>query len=152
MAVGAIAGLFFSTIAVGLESPIHITGDEEIKLAVVVIVKKSGAGAPSTARDSGAFGDIRERAVSVVMIERVAAVTRYINIFKAVVIVIAYRYAHIVVVLWHSSETRLFRDIGKRAIGILMIKPVPELAVGLVGQFVIRHGVVDLGTVGEEDV
>jgi len=33
-----------------------------------------------------------------------------------------------------------------------MIEPVPELAVGLIGQFVIRHGIVIFGAVREEDI
>ena len=86
------------------------------------------------------------------MVERVAAVAGYVDIFEAVVVVVADCHAHAVVVLWHSGEAGLFRHIGKRAIGVLMIEPVPELAVGLVGQFAVRHRIVDLSAVGEEDV
>ena len=86
------------------------------------------------------------------MVERVAAVAGDVDIFEAVVVVVADRHAHAVVVLRHSGEAGLFRDIGERAVGVLVIEPVPELAVGLVGQFAIRHGIVDLGAVGEEDV
>ena len=86
------------------------------------------------------------------MVERVTAKAGYVDIFEAVVVVVAHGHPHIVVVLRHPGEAGLFRDIGKRAIGILMIEPIPELAVGLVRQLVIRHGIVDLGAIREEDI
>jgi hypothetical protein len=73
------------------------------------------------------------------MVERIATVTRYIDILEAVVIVVAHRNPHIVVVLRHPSEASFFRDIGKCAIGVLMKEPIPVLAVGLVWQFVVSR-------------
>ena len=86
------------------------------------------------------------------MVERIAAVAGHVNIFKAVVVKVSYCHAHPVVILWHSGEAGLFGYIGEGAVGILVIQAIPELAVGLIGQFTVRHRVVDLSAIGEEDV
>src|SRR5581483_5816599 len=57
-----------------------------------------------------------------------------------------------VVILRHSTDTGFFRDIGESAVGVLTVEPVPELWIGFVGQLAIRHGIVDFGAIGKEDV
>ena len=152
MTVGAVTGLLLPAIPVGPEAPIHVASDEEVEPAVVVVVEEPGARAPSAGRHTGAFRDVGERAVAIVAIERVSAVVGDVEVCEAVVVVVADRDAHAVVVLRHAGETGLLRDVDERAIRVLVIEAIPEVRVGLVGQFARRHRVVDLRAVGEEHV
>src|SRR5258708_4527464 len=118
----------------------------------MVVIEKAGAGAPSAGSNSGLLRYIGEGSVSVVVVEGVAAVAGHVNILEAVIVIIAYGYAHCVVVLRHSGESGLFRHIRECAVGVLVIEPVPEPAIRLIRQFAIRHGIVDLRAVREEDI
>src|SRR5947208_7266775 len=80
MAVGPQAGFLFSTIAVVPEAPIHITGHEEVEVAVIVVIEKPGARTPSASDNSGAFRYVGERAVPIVMVERVPAIACYVDV------------------------------------------------------------------------
>src|SRR5882762_3417993 len=152
MTIGAVTRSALAAVAVGAKSPIDVTGHEQVELAVIVVVEESGARAPPAGGDSGRFRDVGERAISVVVVQRVAAVVGHVDIFEAVVVIVAHGDAHSVVVLRHSGEARLFRDVGKRAVGVLVIEPVRELPVGLVGELAVRHGIVDLCAIDKEDV
>src|SRR5207247_2877032 len=74
MAIGAVAGLLVPALPVVLERPVHISGDEEVELAVVVEVEEAGARAPAAGPHSGARGDVAKGAVAVVAVQGVAAV------------------------------------------------------------------------------
>ena len=153
MAIGAIAWLLLAAVAVGLKAPLHVARDEQIELAVVVVVEEPRARAPPASRDTPArLGHVGERAVAVVVIQRVAAVIRHVEIFEAVVVVVAHRDAHAVLVLRHAGESRLLRDIDERAVRSLVVQPVPECRVGLVRQLARGHRVVEPGAVRQEDV
>src|SRR5439155_827561 len=94
MAVGPQARFLFSTIAVVPEAPIHITGHEEVEVAVIVVIEKPGARTPSASDNSGAFRYVGERAVPIVMVERVPAIACYVDVFKAIIVVVAHRHTH----------------------------------------------------------
>ena len=126
VAVGAVARLLLAAVAVVLEAPLHVARDEQIELAVVVVVEEPGARAPAAGRHAGPRGDVGERAVAVVAVERVAAVARDVEVGEAVVVVVADRHAHAVVVLRHPGQPRLLGDVGERAVGGLPIEPVPD--------------------------
>src|SRR6266480_332623 len=51
-----------------------------------------------------------------------------------------------------SDNSGAFRYVSERAVGVLIIEPVPEPAIGLVRKLAVRHRIVDLRAVGEEDV
>ena len=150
--VGAQAGFLFSPIAVVPEAPIYITGHEEVEAAVVVVIEEPGARAPSAGGNSSALRDVGERAVPIVVVERVAAVACHADVLKTIVIVVAHRYTHRVVVLRHPSEAGFFPHIRECAVGVLIIKAVPKPAIGLVRELAIGHRIVDLPSVGEEDI
>ena len=152
MTVSAIPRLGFPTVPVDTKGPVHVAGDEEVEPAVVVVVQEPGAGAPLSRSHSGGFRHVRERAVPVVTVERVSAEVGDVDVCEAVVVVVADRDAHAVVVLRHAGEASLLRHVGKRAIGVLVIEAVPEARARLVRQFVRRHRVIDLRAVGEEHV
>ena len=69
VAVGAVARLLLPAMAVVLEGPLEITGDEQIEVAVVVVVEEPGAGTPPAGTDAGAGGHVGERAIALVAIE-----------------------------------------------------------------------------------
>src|SRR4051794_14898096 len=79
----------------GLGDAIHvelqIIGDEEIEVAVAVVVDPSAAGAPAgvITKQAGGFGDIAEGAIAVIFVELVLAVVGDEQIFEAVVVVVA---------------------------------------------------------------
>ena len=101
----------FSAITIVPEAPIHVTGDEKVELTIIVVVEKPGAHAPSAGSNSGVLRYIRECAVSVVVVKRVAAVACHVNVFEPIVVIVAYGYTHSVVVLRHSGKAGFFRHI-----------------------------------------
>src|SRR5260221_257785 len=132
-------------------------GNDNIRAAVIVEIAEVRAHACKrfavlVIADACQLRYFGERPVSVVVVERVAAVAGHVNILEAVIVIIAYGYAHCVVVLRHSGESGLFRHIRECAVGVLVIEPVPEPAIRLIRQFAIRHGIVDLRAVREEDI
>src|ERR1700694_3679653 len=64
-------------------------GDEQVQLPVVVIVEPDGASGPARRGEAGLIRRISERAITVVVIKNVAAITRDIEINPAIAIVIA---------------------------------------------------------------
>ena len=152
VAVGPQAGFLFSTIAVVPEAPIHITGHEEVEVAVIVVIEEPGARTPSASDNSGALRYVGERAVPIVMVERVPSIACHVDVFETIIVVVTHRHTHRIVALRHPSEAGFFRHIRECAVGVLMIKPVPKPAIGLVRKLAVRHRIVDLRAVGEEDV
>ena len=147
-----VAGLLLAAVTVVLKRPLHVARDEQIEAAVVVVVEEAGARAPAAARDTGPARHVAERTVTVVAIQRVAAVVGDVEIVEAVVVVVANGHAHAVAVLRHARDARLLADVDERAVGRLVIQPVPERGIGLVRLSFRWHRVVDLRAVGEEDV
>src|SRR5207249_5947674 len=96
MTIGAVSGLLVPALAVVLERPGHVSGDEEVELAVVVEVEEAGARAPAAGPHTGARGDVAKRAVAVVAVQRVAAVIGHVEGGKAVVVVVPDRDPHAV--------------------------------------------------------
>ncbi len=70
---------------------IHVVRDEQIEVAVAVVVQKTAARTPAVFRssDAGLLGHIGERAVAVVVVEDVAAKVGDEEIVEAVVVVVA---------------------------------------------------------------
>ena len=117
--VGAQARFLCSAIVVVPEAPIYITGHEEVEVAVVV--EEPGARAPSASGNSSALRDVGERAVPIVVAERVAAVA---GLSRRCPQDHHYRSRpplrpHRVVVLRHPSEAGFFRHIRECAVGVL---------------------------------
>src|SRR5438132_14176717 len=64
-------------------------GDEQVQLAVVVIVEPDGASRPAGRGDAGFLSRISERAITVIMIKNIAAITRDIEINPTIAVVIS---------------------------------------------------------------
>src|SRR5437667_11952702 len=94
MAVRAIPRLLLAAVNILLEAPIEIAADEQVELAVVVVVEKAGARAPSGGRDSRLRRHILKRAVAAIPVENIGAIGGQVEILKSVVIIIADGDAH----------------------------------------------------------
>src|SRR5262249_34594680 len=121
MTIRPIARSVFSADAVGLEAPIEIASHEKIKLAIVIVVKKSCACAPTARANSRLLSHISEGAIAIVVIQDIAAISGDINILKAVVVIISNRNSHAVIAFTYSVETGALGHVSKRSIRVLMI-------------------------------
>src|SRR5207302_489908 len=121
MTVGAETGSLLSAIAIRLKGPVHISSNQQIEFAVIVVIEESSACAPSSRAHTRPLGDIGKRPIAIVVVERVAPIAGYVNVFEAVVVIVAYRDPHAVVILRHSGQTGLLGDVGEGAIRILVI-------------------------------
>ena len=83
------------------------------------------------------------------MVEMVPAIAGDVKICIAVLIVIGDRDPHVIAVALQSC---VFGHVFKRAIGFLVIKPVPELRIAFVRHCVFRHRVPQQGAIGEKDI
>ena len=70
---------------------VEVIGDEEIEVAVPIVVEERGARAPERVAHARRGGDVGKRAVAVVAIERVGTERREKEVEVAVVVVIARR-------------------------------------------------------------
>ena len=86
------------------------------------------------------------------MVERIATESGDVDVLEAIVVVVSDGDSHVVMVLRHPGQACLFGNIGESAVGILVIEPIPEFLVGLVRHVSVRHGIVDLRAVGEENI
>src|SRR5580658_7343401 len=77
-----------------LRVPEHVTRDEKIEVAVIIVIEEAGRAAPASSCYSGLCGYVRESSVPVIVIERIFPVVGDVEIGIAVVIVIAHGHAH----------------------------------------------------------
>ena len=110
----------------GLEIEIDVVGDEQIELAIAIVVDESAAGAPasSRARDSGLFTHIGEGAVPIVVVQNILAEVSDEQIVVAVVIVVADADA---LAPAGVLEPSLERDVGESAVAIVLEQVVERL-------------------------
>jgi len=75
----------------GFQIEINIIGDEEIKMAVAIVIHEGAAGVPAlaSAGDAGFFADVGESAVAVVVVENIFAEVGDEEIVETVVVVVA---------------------------------------------------------------
>jgi len=78
---------------------------------------------------AGFIRDVRERAVSVVVVENVLAILRHIKIREAVIIIIAPYAAQSVGIAWHAG---FFRDVREGAVSLIAVKRVARVDASLV--------------------
>ena len=102
----------------GRQVHIDIVGDEEIELAIAVVVHEGAAGIPALAiaGDAGFFADVRKSAVAVVVKENVFAEVSDEQVFEAVVVVVANADALSPTGVGQASFRR---DVGESAIAII---------------------------------
>ncbi len=103
----------------GRQIQIDVVGDEQIELAVAVVVHKCAAGVPALAiaGDAGLLAHIGERAVAVVVVENILAEVGDEQIFEAVVVVVADADALSPAGVRHAG---LRGDVGEGAVAIVL--------------------------------
>ena len=82
---------------------IHIVGDEQIDEAVPIVIHEGGAGAPAILRRNRAVGNVRERSVAIVAIQRVRPEVGDVQIGIAVVVEVRDGDAHAVPAIAHAG-------------------------------------------------
>ncbi len=115
-----------------LEVPVQIANDEQVELAVVIVVEKSRRLRPAASRHSSLRRHISERAVAVVVVEDVVPVAGYEYVGITVVVVVANGHPHSIIPVAGIGKAGLLGHVGKGAVGVLAIEPVPVFRVGSV--------------------
>src|SRR5580693_8991881 len=80
-----------------LRIPHHVARDQQIQVAVIVVIEKAGGAAPTASLHSGFGGDVFKGAVAIVVVQGIFSVVRDVQIGKTIVVVIADRYTHAVI-------------------------------------------------------
>jgi len=127
----------------GGEIHVDVIGDEEIELAVAIVIDECAAGIPAlaTGGDAGFFADVGESAVAIVVIENIFAEVGDEEIFEAIVVVVADADTLAPAV---ATDAGLRGDIGESAITIIF-KEVGDW-------FLAKSGGLELATVDKENV
>src|SRR6266545_4539095 len=92
VAVGPVFKKLAGHFAVGVE--LQVVTNEQIEVAVVVIIEKSGAGAPLRIPYPGARGYISKRSLTSVYISFAGTITGDVNVWPAIIVVIPNGEAH----------------------------------------------------------
>ena len=110
------------------KAKIHVVGHEEVEPPVFIVVEEAAARVPPGTRaaldEAGLFRDVGERAVAVVVIERVLAPVGHKEVVETVVIVVPDANS---LAPTRARETRLPGDVGKRAVAVVVIQMVGGL-------------------------
>ena len=110
-----------------VDFPAAVVRDEEIQLAIVVVVQPAGSRTPhllalvNWCPDSRLIRHICKSAVAVVSIQMILGHTGDVNIGPAIVIEIADRDPHIVTI---ARQSGLFRDVSEGPIMIVVVQAV----------------------------
>src|ERR1051326_5511978 len=99
---------------------IHVVGDHQVEIAIMVVITEGSTGGPAAVGDAGFLGYVSESSVAVVAIENVATEAGDVKIGPAVVVVVAHRAAHRE--LARSRDAGLVGHVGKRSIVIVMVE------------------------------
>ena len=107
-------------IDVALRSPLHVVGDDQVELAVAVVIHPRRAGAELVrAPHARGLGDVGECPVAVVVEQVALPKRRDEDVVEAIVVVIADRRAH---AEQRDGQSRLRGHIGERAVAIVVIE------------------------------
>ena len=125
-----------------IEIKVHVVRDVEIEVAIIVVVAEGGAGPPAPQIANTRFsGYVRERAVVVVVIKHGPIEISYVEIFPAVVVILACGRPKSPAAV---VDSRLGRYIGEGAVVIVTVK--------LAGMTFSRSQIFERGSIHEEDV
>ena len=115
----------------GLDVEVDVVGDEEVEMAVAVVVEEGAAGVPTGGglEEAGFGGDVGEGAVAVVAVEDVLAVVGDEEVVPAVVVVVADAAALSPAA---AGEAGFSGDVGEGAVAVVL-EEMAVLAPGLWG-------------------
>ena len=95
----------------------NVARDEEVNVAIAIVVGPRSAGREAAAADSSLVGDVFESAIAFVAVERVAAVSGDEEIEVAIVIEVGDGDTHAPT---FASESSFLSDVGEFEVGVLM--------------------------------
>src|SRR5271170_248247 len=98
---------------------IDVVGDHEVHKPVAIIVAKSRTGRPAAIGHASLGGHVAKGAVAIISIKDVAAEAGDVDVWPAVIVVVAYRAAHGKAGL---RQAGFCGDIGKRAVMIIVVQ------------------------------
>src|SRR5579864_8034827 len=96
---------------------LHVTRNEQIQEAIVVVVAPRGTGGPTTESDTGFLCDIGKGAVVVVVIEAVLAEIGDIEVSPTVIVVISHGHAEAPTLIRYPG---FVSDICERSVVVIM--------------------------------
>src|SRR5580700_1283260 len=102
-----------------IQVQVRIASDEQVHVAVAIIVSPGCAGTESATADAGFFSYILELATTQIVIEHVAVVSGHEQVKLTVIVVVSDRNAHAPA---KSCQPRLLGNVFKFAIWLLMVK------------------------------
>src|ERR1700678_3682948 len=119
---GRAVGLpFLAADLAGLGVPQHVPGNEQIQVAIVVVIEEPRRTGPATGRYAGFGSDVGEGAIAIIVIQDVFSVAGDVEIGKAVVIVVADRDADAVIAIASVGQARFLGDVGEAAVRVLAV-------------------------------
>ena len=110
-----------------IDVEIYIVGNEQVQLAVVIVIQEGRARGPTGIADVGALSNVRKRAVSVILEEMIWPQAGYVEIVKAIIIIVTNCDPHPPADI---SDARLVRYICKRAVAVIVIESASGFLIG----------------------
>ena len=145
-AVVILANLVVAALKLAHARIVDKTADEQVQLAVVVVVKPNCACRPAWRGHARLVSHVGERAVMVVFVQDALAVGGDKHVRPAVVVVIADRDSHSEICAGNSG---LFRNVSECAVSIVLVQRIangfrglPEIAGATIDQKNIHPAVV----------
>src|SRR5580704_104226 len=121
IAVRTIAGCALTAPEIVLRTPLDVIRNNEVEVAIPVVVEPRRAGGPSTLIGDSSLGShLGEGSIAVVVIENGAAVAGDVEIRIAVVVEIPHRHALAIVAL--ATHAGLFGHVCEGAVSVVVIK------------------------------
>ncbi len=121
---------------------VDIVGDDEIEVAVIVVITESRARSPAAGVGDASFrGDIGKRSIVVVVVERGVVEAGDVDVFPAIVVVVADGHA---VSPAAEIEAGFRGNVGERSVVVVVVELRGMAFAGLV--------ILDRGAINKEDV
>src|SRR5215471_2423976 len=99
------------------------TAHKQIEIAVIVVVEPDRAGCPARGGEARFLSYISESAIAVIPIQDTPAVGRYKDVWIAIVVIVTHGHPHSESA---ASHARLFRDVSKGAVPVVLAQRVPD--------------------------
>ena len=133
--------LIFAEVGQFVHVEMHVAGDEQVHMAVAVVVAPGRAGAESSRHHSCLIRDIFKLAVAQVVIQRIAAIASYVDIGQTIVVIVGDCDSHAPA---FAGESGGLGDVGEFEAVVLVIERDQRIAALLVA--------IDGGSVHRDDV
>src|SRR5260370_21012796 len=105
--------------------PFHVSSDEEIEMAVIIVIEKARGARPAAVGLSSFRGLIVESAVAIVVVQNIFAVAGDVQIGETVIVIVAHGDAHAVVAVAGDGKARGLSNVREIAIAMLAVQAIP---------------------------